>query len=253
MPPSLVIPLNDPANLLLPQLKTVTPQLKAIFDRAYVSVDPDTARSQDLTWIETDSFFQLYRHPAPLSVGRDFHTLYTQAANASPDNAILHLCFIDRVAYSLQSEHCQSFTQDMQASAQLTIPLIYERSESAWATHPTNYRALEETVRTTGQVLFGKSLDFAWCHIAVPALQLRRILPHVHRADMSLLAEIVLALRDTIQTQSVDWLAWEDPFIFNRNAAELKTEREHSPTENRKRLGYVIPMLQLLADTLKAA
>ena len=51
---------------------------------------------------------------------------------------------------------------------------------------------------------------------------------------------------DEVLTRSVDWLAWEDPFIFNEDAAKLKAEREDSLYEIHKRLAYVIPMLQLL-------
>ncbi len=44
----------------------------------------------------------------------------------------------------------------------------------------------------------------------------------------------------------MDWLAWEDPFIFERDAAELKDERENSLDETNKRLKYVLPMLETL-------
>jgi len=56
----------------------------------------------------------------------------------------------------------------------------------------------------------------------------------------------VLLLRDEIRSKDVDWLGWEDPYIYARNPTELKTEREQSKEEVRKRLSYVIPMLKLL-------
>jgi hypothetical protein len=61
-----------------------------------------------------------------------------------------------------------------------------------------------------------------------------------------MMAEFVLLLKDKIQTKQVDWLAWEDPFIYSRDPQELKEEKEDSKEEVRKRLAYVIPMLQLL-------
>jgi hypothetical protein len=61
-----------------------------------------------------------------------------------------------------------------------------------------------------------------------------------------MVAELVLMLKDKVQTKDVDWLAWEDPFIYSRNPQELKKEKEESKEEIRKRLSYVIPMLQLL-------
>jgi hypothetical protein len=43
-------------------------------------------------------------------------------------------------------------------------------------------------------------------------------------------------------------LAWEDPFLYSCNPQQLKEEREQSIRETRKRLAYVIPMLQLLDE-----
>ena len=101
--------------------------------------------------------------------------------------------------------------------------------------------------------LFHKSLDFAWCHLVVPARQLQAILPHVKNRDISMVAEIPLLLRDSIQTKDVDWLAWEDPFILHRDAHELKREREQSVAETRRRLSYVIPMLKLLDEAAQTS
>jgi hypothetical protein len=71
-------------------------------------------------------------------------------------------------------------------------------------------------------------------------------LPRLKNTDTSALAEMIVRLRDRAQAKDVDWLAWEDPFILSRDARELKAERERSDAENRKRLAYVIPMLQVL-------
>jgi hypothetical protein len=49
----------------------------------------------------------------------------------------------------------------------------------------------------------------------------------------------------------VDWLVWEDPFILNRDAAELKQEREQSLAETNKRIKYVLPMLETLTRLSK--
>jgi len=58
-------------------------------------------------------------------------------------------------------------------------------------------------------------------------------------------------MQDNIKTRDVDWLAWEDPFIFNRDADELKREREQSLDETNKRLRYVLPMLETLTRLSK--
>ncbi len=49
----------------------------------------------------------------------------------------------------------------------------------------------------------------------------------------------------------MDWLAWEDPFVLGREAAELKRERENSRAETYKRLSYAVPMIETLTRLSK--
>jgi ABC-type uncharacterized transport system YnjBCD substrate-binding protein len=107
-------------------------------------------------------------------------------------------------------------------------------------------------VTTVGHHLFGRELDYAWCHIAVRAGQLREIMPGVRNPDLSMVAEMIFYLQDEIQTRTVDWLSWEDPFILQRDDAELKDEREKSPQETQKRLSYVVPMIETLIRLARA-
>ncbi len=124
--------------------------------------------------------------------------------------------------------------------------MLFTRSDTAWMSHPQNYYAIEQFATQAGQYLFGKSLDFAWCHLAVQASQLAEIMPGVTTQDLSLLAEMVLYLEEAIKVKAVDWLAWEDPFLLIRDALVLKSERENSEVETQKRLAYIIPTLQAL-------
>jgi hypothetical protein len=71
-------------------------------------------------------------------------------------------------------------------------------------------------------------------------------MPLVMNPDLSVVAEMIFYLQDEIKTRAVDWLAWEDPFIFSWDAAELKRERENSLAETNKRLKYVLPMIETL-------
>jgi hypothetical protein len=250
MRPAIVMPLHDPPGFVLPQLQTITPLLKDVFDSAIVSLDPVTAARHPSfdAWLNDDPFFRVCRHRAVLPVGREFLALYTYAATCAPPGQVLHLCFPDRVAYALRSSFREAFVADMRTADAASVPLIYHRSPVAWDTHPRNYRDFENMVTVAGEWLFGRTLDFAWCHLALTAAQLRFVLPHVHTDDLSMVATLVISLRDVIRTQEVDWLAWEDPFILGRDAAQLRLERERSPDEVRKRLNYVIPMLELVRE-----
>jgi hypothetical protein len=126
------------------------------------------------------------------------------------------------------------------------LPLIFHRSDSAWATHPKNYFELESFVTDIGQTLFGKTLDYGWCHFVIQAGQLREIMSLIKKHDLSMVAEMILHVQADVKTREVDWLAWEDPFIEGRDANELKRERENSLAETGKRLSYVLPMVELL-------
>ena len=137
---------------------------------------------------------------------------------------------------------------DVEEVVEADVPLLFHRSEKAWRTHPRNYRAVEQIATRVGELLLGRSLDLTWCHLVVQARQLAQVLPRVGRPDLSMLAEIVLGLGERVSTRDVDWLAWEDPFISGREADGLRREREGSVRETRKRLSYVIPTLQVLAE-----
>jgi hypothetical protein len=246
--PVIVMPIHDPTGVMFSHLEKITPALQELCASVFLGVTAATATMQPgwLAWLEAQSFYRCFVHRAAVPVGEQFRELYRSAADAYPPEQILHLCFVDRLAFALQSEHRLSFVADMGAVTPDRTPLLFQRSDMAWATHPANYRELEGMITTVGRLLFGKALDFAWCHLAVQAGLLREIMPHVRNRDLSMLAEMVLLLRSTLKTREVDWLAWEDPFIEARPADALKREREESRQEAQKRLGYVVPSLQLL-------
>lgn len=250
MKPVAVIPMNDPAGILFPHLEVITPLLKRVFGRVFVSVTAVTRQTVPdfAARLGADGFFQAVIHETDISVGEDFLSLYARAANACQPNQVLHLCFIDRVAYALQSHHQATFMADVKAVRAEHTPLIFERSEFAWGTHPRNYRELEQTLTRTGEFLFGRSLDFAWCHLVIQARRLREVIPSIQRRDISFVAEFTLNLRNEIQSRKADWLSWEDPFILSQDPEQLKLEREKSAGETHKRLAYVIPILQLLQE-----
>lgn len=250
MLPVAVIPIHDPPGTLFPHLAVITPALKTLFAQVFISINVITQQTQpeQVAKLEADPFFQVTKHKMPMPIGEEFSILYANAASACAPTQVLHLCFPDRVAFALQSKYSREFIADIQAVTPSQTPLLFQRSATAWQTHPRNYYDLEQMVTQAGSWLFGKSLDFAWCHIALQAQQLQHILPQIRHsnATFGFFAQFVLALREQVATQDVDWLAWEDPFILSRDAQTLKAERETDLTETYKRLSYVIPMLQLL-------
>jgi hypothetical protein len=203
--------------------------------------------------LEADGFFCVVPTDSNALIGEQLLALYARAASSCAPHQVLHLCYPDRVAFALHGEYKQQFLADLQAVTDEDTPLLFQRSEAAWNTHPRNYREIEHMAVQVGELLYGKSLDFAWCHLALQAGQLLDILPHITQRDLSIVGEVAIRLRDKIQTRDVDWLAWEDPFIYACDPARLKEEREASIEETHKRLSYVVPILRLLADSLESA
>jgi hypothetical protein len=247
MRPAIVLPLYDPEGIYLPRLIQSMPTIKALFDRAIINIPPSTRQAQPeiVRFFLTDPYFTSISC-AESPVGEHFRLLYTFAAQAAPPDQILHLCYIDRLTFILHTHHCQAFYDEVKSVTANQTPLIYQRSTLAWDTHPRNYREIEGMVTRVGEWLFNKTLDFAWCHMAIQSRQLAEVLPRTRQTDLSIVTEMILGMLESVHTKEVDWLAWEDPFVLERDPKKLKTEREQSSSETCKRLAYVIPMLQLL-------
>jgi len=247
MRPALVFPFNDPDGILFPHLQSILPDLKRHFDRAYICPPLSTVQQVgQLAQLQADDFFTIFPVDKILNIGEHFAYLYQRAADTAPPDQPLHLCYLDRLAFALEGDYRRSFLADVDALTIEALPLIFQRSEVAWVTHPQNYRDIEGMVTTVGRHLFGRELDYAWCHMVVQAAQLRKVMPLVKNTDLSMVAEMIFYLQDHIQTRDVDWLAWEDPFIFSRDAVKLKHERENSLEETQKRLSYALPMMETL-------
>jgi hypothetical protein len=253
MRPALVFPFNDPDGTMFHHLQAILPDLKGHFERAYMCPPLTTQRQAGrMRHLQADDFFTIFPMDAELPIGEHFAHLYRSAADAAPPDQPLHLCFLDRLAFALEGGYRDRFLADVDSLTSADVPLIFQRSGTAWETHPQNYRDIEGMVTTVGRNLYGRELDYAWCHIVIRAVQLRGLMPHVKNPDLSMVAEMVYYLRDAIRTRDVDWLSWEDPFIQSRDSVELKRERENSLAETQKRLSYVLPMIGTLTRLSQA-
>ncbi len=185
-----------------------------------------------------------------VDVGDQFKALYQYAVQQSKPTKVLHLAFPDRLVFALQSaEHREGYLGDLDEITEDDLPLLFQRSQKAWATHPATYQELEGIATRVGEMLFGRQLDFGWCYMVIHAGQLGETLPGITTTGLSVLAEILIPLRERVTVRSADWLAWEDPFITGEDPGLLAAQREECTGDHLKRLSYVIPILQLLAQT----
>jgi hypothetical protein len=250
MLPALVLPFYDPDGRFFDHLQAILPDLKINFSRAYISLPATSARlwPENTQRLLADDFFKCYPLDSESPMGEHFGFLYRQTALDAPAGQILHLCFPDRLTFALRTDYRDSFLADVASLRPEHLPLIFHRSTLAWSTHPKNYLEIEGFVTRIGETLFGKSLDYGWCHLVVQAGELGEVMNKINRPDLPLIAEMVLHMQHHAQTREVDWLAWEDPFILGRDPAELKAERENSLAETQKRLSYCLPMVEILAQ-----
>jgi hypothetical protein len=247
MQPALAFPFTDPNGSMFSHLQAILPDLKKHFERAYVSPSsPERQHPDHIRWLQADDFFTIFYAEREMQIGELFAYLYQRAGQAAPPDQIIHLCYLDRLAFALQGEYRVPFLEDMDSLSTSDVPLIFQRTQLAWETHPQNYREIEGMVTTVGRHLFGQELDYAWCHLVVRAGELCDVMPLVKEPGLSMVAEMIYYLQSSIQTRDVDWLSWEDPFILQREAAELKQERENSLEETHRRLSYALPMIQRL-------
>lgn len=245
---SFVFPVHDAVGTTLARLGQLWPVLATVANRAYIGITPITQAHCDeaVADLAQHPFFEVVSLVDHERIGDQLAVLYQMAASQAAPDDLLHLCFSDRLAFAVGGHHRDQFLADVARAGDLATPLIFARSEFAWSTHPRNYREIEGFVTTLGELLFGRRLDFAWCHMAVRAGRLIQSVDAIRNHDLSVLCELVLAMRDHVVMREVDWLEWEDPTELGRDPAVLRKERESSVAETDKRLGYAIPMMETL-------
>jgi hypothetical protein len=243
---SLVFPFHDPNNIETKFLKQILPILKENFDNAFVSVAPKTVTTnpESMAFLQQDNFFIVNINSEGSLIGDHFLAGYKNAVEYSKPDQILHLCNSDRIAFALLN-YKETFLDDL---SDVQTPTLFLRSQKAWSTHPKNYHAAESMVTEAGRILFGKILDFTWCHLSLLTKQLSKVLPSLTARDLVITSQLVFSLKENIRTKSVDWLSWEDPFIFGKDSQKYKLERENDPAELEKRMGYVLPEIKYLFE-----
>ena len=248
---SLVFPFHDPNNIETKFLKQILRLLKENFDNAFVSITSKTVvmNPEAVSFLKEDSFFVVNENLEGSLIGDHFMASYKNAVESSRPDQILHLCTSDRLVFALLN-YKDSFLSDININSGNT-PILFMRSDKAWSTHPANYRAAELMVTEAGRILFGKTLDFTWCHLSLTAEQLSNILPSLTARDLVVTSQIIFSLRDELNIKEVDWLSWEDPFIFAKDPQQLKLERENDPAELERRMSYVLSEIKYLFEEFR--
>ncbi len=246
MLPAIVLPFHDPNGIMLRYLWQQEGWLKQNFSNAYIGLTNPTQLNQAeaLQRLQNDRFFRLALHPPGSQPGEHYRRLYQYAVEQCPAEQRLHLCDWDRPAFALATDFRAAFLGDLEWANAQSQAVHFRRSDAAWATYPDNYREIELLVTRVGELLYGERYDFGWSYLVLQAADLSWVLPQLTSRDFGVLIEVLLLMRTRLLVRSVDWLAWEDPFILGRDAAALRAERSNSRQETVKRLRGLLPFFQ---------
>jgi hypothetical protein len=249
--PALVFPFHDPTGHLYDLLTLALPTLKDHFSQAFISITPPTIESlgERIEKLTKNSFLTINYNAKSSNLADHHLSAYRNAANLTAGDQILHLVQEDRLLYAL-ANHETAFYADIEKAK---APHLFIRSPKAWDTHPDRYRRLEYLTTSLGELVFEKKLEFSWCHLAVTSSLLRQSLPKETGPGFTFMAQIIIPLIPELTVSEVDWLSWEDPYILDRDQAELKAERNQDLFDFRRRLEYALPALNLIHSAFLAS
>lgn len=169
--------------------------------------------------------------------------------NAKPQESIF-FGFENRILFALETQWQNSFLQDIRAHHDNDC-VIFERSQTAWETHPTNFREIEQMVSRMCELMHGQFYDLMPCAYIFSYSTASTILNQSISASTEVWGEwLLLAIKNgiLITRESVDWLAWKDPYWEHIEYEKLKQMREHSQEETIKRIKMNVPSMLMLTE-----
>jgi hypothetical protein len=242
-------PYHDPNGIYNEVFKKNIPLLKQIFNYISISVTPATKdQNADFLKVLKKSGFDPYYNKQGTSLGDHFRGAL-ESAIYSGDNEGIYFGFIDRLLYTLE-KFKQEFTLDINQKAEKGL-LVFERSNKAWETHPSNYYFAEHLVIEAYNKLLNREIDLNFCGLIIDKISANKILRLSVCESYNIAGEwILLSLLNSIplKTKKVDWLSWEDPFWEKNKVQELKKIRENNPTETYKRLVIASGFMKLIQE-----
>src|SRR5215510_13640248 len=114
MQPALAFPFNDPDGMMFHHLQAILPDLKKHFECAYICPPLSTWQNIDhMQQLQADDFFMIFPVNRETQIGEHFAYLYERSADIAPPDQIIHLCYLDRLAFALEGKYRDSFLSDI--------------------------------------------------------------------------------------------------------------------------------------------
>jgi hypothetical protein len=241
-------PYHDPDGKFNEPLEARLDDLQAAFDEICISVTPATTEynHEFLQYLEM-SGCTLFHNQSGSLLGDHFRAALHLAA---PRGQPIFYGFIDRVLFAMDTDWKQRFLEDLD-QYEMRPFTIYDRSQSAWDTHPANYCEIEHMVSRACEWLFGEYLELGLCAFTVSARTADTIARQSTCPAIEVLGEwVLLAVANDIPitAKKVDWLLWEDPHWEGLDPSEFKQARERSRQETAKRINMMAPFMLMMAE-----
>lgn len=245
----LTFPYYDPDGRYNHAFQRQLAALQSAFDAVCVSVASPTRKDNAdfVRYLEAQGC-AVFDNPSGATIGDQSREALRLALQYT-DQPIF-FGFLDRVLFALETEWRWSFLQDLKVYHSAEF-LVFERSQAAWDTHPSNYHEIEQMVSRMFELLCGRSIELMPCALLISYDTASSILSQSTSPSHEVWAEwTLLAMKDgiPITTRKVDWLAWEHPHWEGVDPTELRRSRESSPDEIVKRIKMNVPVASMLAE-----
>jgi len=247
----ITFPYYDPTGKYNEAFKRQMPTLKSAFGAICLSVVPPTAEENAsfARYLEEQGCF-MFHNAADAPYGtHSREALRLALEHAQPQQSIF-FGFEHRILFALDTHWQGSFLEDLK-TWQANECVIFERSRTAWDTHPANFREIEQMVSRMFEFMHGQFIDLMPCAYIFSHSTANVILNHSISASTEVWGEwVLLAIKNGIPMtrREADWLAWKDPYWKHIEPGRLKHMRESSQQETIKRIKMNIPTMLMLTE-----
>jgi hypothetical protein len=244
-------PHHDPDGRFNEPFSRLLDDIMAAFDQVCIGVSPSTAEHNGafVRHLGERGCGLAYNGPGS-PPGDHFRSALRLAALRAQCAECIFYGMIDRVLYAMDTHWKQTFLHDLAAHQDRPF-VIYDRTPTAWDTHPANYREIEHMVSRAGKWLYGEYLELGLCAITLGAEVAQDIVEQSVGRSFEVLGEFVLlaiANDIPIAIKAVDWLPWEDPYWEGIDPQVFRRIREESRDETAKRINMMAPFMLMLAE-----
>jgi hypothetical protein len=247
----LAFPYHDPQGALNAALRRHLERLQSTFDVLCIGATPPTVAHNAPFLAELHAAGCLIAENGPgTTIGDHSRSALRLAVEQAQQDQPIAFLFVDRFLYAMETEHKEPFLADV-LRYQDQACMVFERTPAAWATHPANYKEVEDMTTRLGELLFGSTVDWCACALVFGAAICRHIIQESRIDTYAVWPEwLLIAAKHgaPIASTEVDWLAWEDPFWEGVDPKALKRAQESDPTQVVKRIQMHAPMSLLLAE-----